>query len=89
MLPLLQLCCWVEDEIKSTSKEYRVHQHTLSLDDQYSYAQIQPEHDQQQQGQGGSSPEHADSPLHLGKVSSRNHGWWLVVDSNLASTTLM
>merc|ERR1712122_457052 len=34
-------------------------------------------------GDGGGVGEHADSSLDLGKISSRNHGGWLVVDANL------
>merc|ERR1719347_398218 len=36
-------------------------------------------------GDSGGIAEHADSPLHLGKVSSRDDGGWLVVDTNFES----
>ena len=31
---------------------------------------------------GGGVGQHADSSLDLGKITSRNDGWWLVVDTN-------
>merc|ERR1711931_368943 len=32
---------------------------------------------------GGRVAEHADGPVHLGEVTSWDHGWWLVVDAHL------
>ena len=34
---------------------------------------------------GSGVGEHTDAPRHLCQVSSRNHSWWLVVDTNLES----
>merc|ERR1712117_653508 len=34
-------------------------------------------------GNGGGVRQHADSPLYLGQVPTRNDGGWLVVDANL------
>ena len=35
---------------------------------------------------GGGVGQHADSSLDLGEITSRNNGWWLVVDANLESS---
>merc|ERR1719510_890929 len=32
---------------------------------------------------GGGVGEHADTPRYLGQISTRDNGWWLVVDSDL------
>ena len=35
---------------------------------------------------GGGVGQHADGSLDLGKITSRNDGWWLIVDANLESS---
>merc|ERR1711937_1132064 len=35
---------------------------------------------------GGGVGEHANSSLDLGKISTRNHSWWLIVDTDLESS---
>ena len=35
---------------------------------------------------GGGVGQHADGSLDLGEITSRNNGWWLVVDANLESS---
>merc|ERR1711937_165993 len=35
---------------------------------------------------GGGAGKHANSSLDLGKISTRNHSWWLVVDTDLESS---